>query len=298
MSESASFTQKIIETHITLRAGDFGGKGNTKVIRGLATKVKIEKTGPPDFNKANVEICGLPYEDLEQLTTISFKPLTTAKNLIEIQAGNEKDGLSVAFQGEITTASADFNQAPDIWLKIEAVAGYYGEVTAQGPSTIKGSQSVSSFIQQQAQKMGYTFRDDGVTSQVKNAVFNGSPMEQARAAARQVGAELILDDGVLILSPSGGVQQGNAVKLSKQTGMIGYPVLTNEGVEITALYNPAFKIGGFVEVESIVPKCSGTWRIIKLSHELDAFCVGGGPWYSKMTTFLPDEEPNKSKDKK
>ena len=295
MSESASFTQKIIETRITLRAGDFGGKGNTKVINGLATKVKIEKTGPPDFNKATIEICGLKYEDIEPLSTLSFKPLTTAKNVIEIHAGNEKDGLSLAFQGEITTASADFNGAPDVWMKFEAITGYYGEVTAQGPSAIKGSQSASSFIEQQAKNMGYSFRDDGVTTQLKNAVFNGSPMEQARAAARQVGAELFLDDGVLILSPSGGGKQGNAVKLSKTTGMLGYPILNNEGVEIKALYNPAFKLGGLIEVESIVPKASGTWRIIKLSHELHAFCVGGGPWESKITAFLPDEDPEKAK---
>ena len=299
MSESASFTKKILEIRITLRSGDFGGKGNQKVIRGLATKAKIEKTGPPDFNKATVEICGLKYEDMEQLSTLSFKPLATAKNLIEIHAGNEVDGLSLAFQGEITTASADFNGAPDIWMKFEAVAGYYGEVTAQGPSTIKGSQTASSFIEAQAKKMGYAFRDDGVTAQVKNAVFNGSPMEQARAAARQVGAELILDDGVLILSPSGGKKdQSNAVKLSKETGMLGYPVLNNEGVEIKALYNPAFKIGGFVEVESIVPKASGTWRIIKLSHELNAFCTSGGPWESKITAFLPNEDPPKKSESK
>ena len=146
--------------------------------------------------------------------------------------------------------------------------------------------------------MGYTFRNDGVTAQLNNAVFNGSPMEQARAAARQVGAEMFVDDDTLILCPSGGGKQGNAVKLSKKTGMIGYPVINNEGVEIKALYNPAFKLGGLIEVESIVPKASGTWRIIKLSHELHAFCPEGGPWFSQMTAFLPDEDPEKAKKEK
>ena len=298
MSESSSFTKKQIETRITLRAGDFGGKGNTKVIMGLPTRVKIEKTGPPDFNKASIEIMGLKYEDMEQLSTLSFKPLTTAKNIVEISAGNEADGMSLAFQGEITTANADFNGSPDVWMKFEATTGYYGEVTAKGPTTIKGNGSVSAFIEQQAKAMGYAFRNDGVSSQVVNAVFNGSPMEQARAAARQVGAEMWVDDNTLILSPSGGGKRGNAVKLSKDTGMLGYPVITNEGVEVKALYNPAFKLGGLIQVESIVPKASGTWRIIKLSHELHAFCPDGGPWESKMTAFLPDEDPEKAKSSK
>ena len=69
--------------------------------------------------------------------------------------------------------------------------------------------------------------------------------------------------------------------------MLGYPVLTNEGVEVRGLYNPAFRLGGLVKVESIVPRASGVWRIIKLSHELTAFDPGGGPWESRMVTFYP-----------
>lgn len=291
----ASFTQKAIETRITLRAGDFDGKGNTKIIKGLPTKAKIEKTGPPDFNKATVEIHGLKYSEIEKLSTLSFKPLTTAKNLIEVYAGDEGKELSLAFSGEITTAAADFNGSPNVWMKFEAVSGYYGEITAQGPTAIKGSQTAAGFIESQARRLGYTFRNNGVETQLTNAIFNGSPVEQARSAARQIGAELIIDDGVMILSPSGGTQQNNAVKLSKNTGLLGYPKITNEGVEVIALYNPAFHLGGFVEVVSIVPKASGVWRIIKLSHELDAKCADGGKWESKLTCFLPNENPSKKK---
>lgn len=293
MPDAYSFTKKQLEIRLTLRQGDFGDKGNTKSIKGLATKAKIEKTGPPDFCKATIEICGLKYEDIERFSTLSFKPLTTAKNIIEVLAGSEEEGMSLAFKGEITTAAADFNGSPDVWMKFEAIAGYYGEVSAQGPSAIKGSQSAASFIESQAKKMGYAFKNEGVKTQLNNAVFNGSPMEQARSAARQVGAELLLDDGVLILTPSGGVKKGNAVLLNKNTGLLGYPTITNEGVEISALYNPAFKLGGYIKLESIVPKATGEWRIVKLSHELNAFCTGGGPWKSKMTLFLPNEEPPK-----
>ncbi len=40
-------------------------------------------------------------------------------------------------------------------------------------------------------------------------------------------------------------------------------------------------------MESIVPRASGTWRIIKLTHELSAFDPSGGPWESQMTTYYP-----------
>lgn len=287
-----SFTRKLLEVHVTLRAGQFEG-GNTKIITGVPLKVRIEKTGPPDYCKATIEARGLRYEDMAQMSTLAFRPLASARNSVAVFAGDEVDGLSLAFSGSITQASADFNAAPDVVFKMEAMTGYYGAITPQSPTAIRGSQPAADFIAMQAQKAGLTFQNDGVTAQLNNAIFNGSPVAQARAAARQIGAELIIDDDVMFLSPAGGAGKkagggrGNAVRLAKDTGLLGYPVLTNEGVQLKALYNPAFRLGGLVQVESIVPKASGTWRIIKLTHELTAFDAKGGPWESQMTTYYP-----------
>lgn len=287
-----SFTRKLLEVHVTLQAGQFEG-GNTKIITDVPLKVRIEKTGPPDFCKATIEARGLRYEDMAQMSTLAFRPLYSARNSVAVFAGDEVDGLSLAFSGSITQASADFNAAPDVSFKIEAMTGYFGAITPQSPTAVKGAQPAADFIAMQAQKAGFTFQNDGVSAQLNNAIFNGSPVAQARAAARQIGAELIIDDDVMILSPAGGAGKnagggrGNAVLLNKDTGLLGYPVLSNEGVQLKALYNPAFRLGGLVEVESIVPKASGTWRIIKLTHDLAAFDAKGGPWESQMTTYYP-----------
>lgn len=331
----ASFVKRLLEVHITLRDGEFWAGGNTKIVTGIPIKARIEKTGPPDFNKASIEIRGMLYQDMERLSTLAFRPLFTARNLVRVYAGDENNGLSLAFSGEMTQASADFNAAPDVSFKIEAMTGYFGNVTPSGPTAVKGDQPVAEFIAMQAKKAGCEFRNNGVTARLSNAVFNGSPVAQARAAARQVGAELIIDDNIMTLSPrsggdsatasassnrtataapsegarataraasdgtgsgtaSGASRSGTssgggtkAVLLNKDTGMLGYPVLTNEGVEVRGLYNPAFRLGGLVKVESIVPRASGVWRIIKLSHELTAFDPGGGPWESRMVTFYP-----------
>lgn len=287
-----SFTRKLLEVHVTLQAGQFEG-GNTKIITDVPLKVRIEKTGPPDFCKAVIEARGLRYEDMAQMSTLAFRPLYAARNSVAVFAGDEVDGLSLAFSGSITQASADFNAAPDVSFKIEAMTGYFGAITPQSPTAVKGAQPAADFIAMQAKQAGFTFQNDGVSAQLNNAIFNGSPVAQARAAARQIGAELIIDDDVMILSPAGGAGKnagggrGNAVLLTRDTGLLGYPVLSNEGVQLKALYNPAFRLGGLVEVESIVPKASGTWRIIKLTHDLAAFDAKGGPWESQMTTYYP-----------
>lgn len=289
---NSSFTRKQIETKITLREGSFGGKGNTITIKGLPTKVKVSKQGGKDPCKGTVEIAGLKYDTLDQLTTLAFAPLKAAKNLIQVSAGDEEHGLNVVFQGEITEATADFNQAPNIWLKLECQTGFYALLEAKGPTTINGNQPAATFIEQQCKAMGYTFRNDGVTSQLKNSVFNGSPIEQAQAAANEVGADFWIEDNVAVLSPRG-EKKGKAFKLNKDTGLLGYPKLSNEGVQVEALFNAEFHIGSVVELKSIVPKASGNWYITKVEHELVANSPDGGPWKSSLTLFYNQKGPAK-----
>lgn len=279
---SQSFTRKAIETRITLAKGSFGGQGNTKVIRGLATRVSVEKPGLPDKPKCSVQIINLPLGDMEQMTTLAFKPLQYQRNSISVYAGEEGRELSLVFSGEITSAFGNFNSAPDPAFEIEAMGGFFGALTPKAPAAVAGSVSVGDFIGQQAGLIGYAFRNEGFTGQLRNAVFNGSPLEQAQAAARQGGADLILDDGSLILLPPGKARGGNTVLLNKDSGMIGYPTFNNNGISVKCLYNPALHYGGLVKVESIVPKASGTWRITKLSHKLVAYDSSGGDWTSEV----------------
>ena len=62
--------------------------------------------------------------------------------------------------------------------------------------------SASDFISQQAKNIGFSFKNEGVTSSVKNALFTGSPIEQIRQCASQIGAEVIIDDEQIILLKS------------------------------------------------------------------------------------------------
>lgn len=278
---SESFTQKILETHLTVASGSFGGKGNTKIIRGLATDVSIERPGLPDKDKARVKIYNLPLSDMEQLTTLAFRPLEVRKNIVRILAG-EENNLSEVFSGDITNAFANFNNAPDPSFEIEALCGYYASIQPSSPTSISGSTPVSDVISKIAKQIGYSFINQGVTSSLRNAVLNGSPMEQAINAAKQVGAQLLINDTTMTLLNKDEALSGNAVLLTKDTGMIGYPTFNNEGIVVTSLYNPAFKFNSLIKVESIVPKATGVWRITKLTHNLSAFNPASSQWISEI----------------
>lgn len=283
---NTSFIKRRLQVRLTLAKGSFNG-GNTVVIDNHAMRVSVEKLGPPDFAKASVEIYGMSLDQIEQLTSLSFHPFKMTRNYINIYAGDDTTGLSEIFAGSITAANGDLSGCPEHKLKIEAEVGFWGRVTAQGPNVINGTQSAASFIATQAAAAGMTFTNEGVSDTLKNCVFNGSPVEQARQAAKQIGADLLIDDDELILLPKQGHRKGNAVLLNKDTGLLGYPAISSNGIECKAIFNPAFRFAGLFVLQSVVPKASGTWRIIKLTHKLSANDPSDGSWESSLTGFYP-----------
>lgn len=277
-----SFIQKQIRVDITLDAGTFDGQHNAKSYEGFKTDVQINKPGLPDQNKAKVQIYNISPDDMRHMTTLSFKPLELKRNLISVYAGDVQNGMSMCFSGEIITAHADFTGAPSVKMVIEAASGAFPSLKAAAPVAVNGAESAARLIGQFAAEIGYTFENRNVTASVKNAVFNGSPIEKARAVANQIGAELLIDDNKMILMQYTETRSGNAVLLAPDTGMLGYPTFTNDGVAVKALYNPELELGGLVKIQSVVPGTEGEWKITKLTHTLQANATSPGPWFSEI----------------
>ena len=279
MAEGNSFVKRALAIKFILQEGDFGG-GNALEVMGLACKVAIEKPGLPDKNSAKIDITGLALERMEELTTLGFLPGTMQRNLVVVRAGTEDD-LTVVFEGEVKQAWPDFNKAPDIEMHIEAESGAYPQLTPEPPVSVNGEAPVAGLIEAEARAMGYSFKNEGCTASVRNAVFDGSPMEKIRKMAAQVGAGLMVDDReVILLASPNEPRSGDAVLLNKDTGLIGYPTFNQDGIQLKCLFNPGLAQGGLVKVESLLPKASGVWRITKLSHDLAAY--RDGPWQSSV----------------
>lgn len=277
---------KTIRTTIILGEGEFDGGGNTKIIEGLATTVQVTKAGLPEKNSAEVRIQGLKLADMEQLTFLSFLLGEYRKNHILIEAGDKGGELSVVFKGDITAASADFSTAPDVTMKFNALTAGWSVLIADSPTSVQGEATAESLISQFAQQAGFNFVNNGVTESVKNATFNGSPVQKAQAVADEVGCELLMDDETWTIQPWG-KPRGDAVLLKAESGMIGYPSFTQDGITCECFYNPRLQLGGQIKIESIVPRASGYWKITKLSHDLAAYTQGR--WVSRIDgMYLPE----------
>lgn len=270
----ASFGLKSIEV-------GFDMAGTSVTCAGLAVEATITKPGLPDENKASLKVWGLRYELLDQLTTLGFKPMESQKNLVTVRA-SEGGGLAQVFRGEIVSAWADFNQSPTVPLVVEAKSGFYPQRVAAPPTSVNGEARVADLVAREAHEMGYDFRDGGVTASVKNAVFSGSPLAKAQAMAAQVGADLIVDDGQVILLPAGGHREGGVPLLTDRAGLFGYPTFTSDGISCRCHFRADIDFGGLFRVESIVPKASGTWKVTKLTHNLSAVKGDAEAWVTEL----------------
>lgn len=272
---------KTIQVCVTLSSGGFETGGNTKTFEGFAVSVNVTKPGLPEKNKASVKITGLSMDDMTKMTTLAFSPQKIQNNILQIKAGEQGGSLGLVFEGEITTAYADFNTAPEITMNIEAQSGAYPALIPSKQEAVNGEAAAADLIQKYAAEAGYGFRNEGVSGSVKNAVLNGTPIEKMKDVANQMGIELIIDDGTVFIMPPEKARSGNAVLLKADSGLVGYPTFNQDGISIKAFYNPSFQLGGLVSVESIVPKASGTWKISKLTHNLEAY-KPGAQWISQI----------------
>lgn len=295
----ASYSIKALRAEIQLGTGNFQGTSkNTYVIEGLAMSAKIEKVGLPDLSKCELSIKGMKYEVMEQLTVLGFRKLTSAKNLLTLYGGTVGETLPVLFSGDITKAVADFKNAPDVTFNISATTGAYSVKKAAAPLSVAGSTAAADLAKAWAAEMGYSFKNVGVTTQVQNCIFNGSPLQKLRVLSEQYNIETIIDDGEIIIQPRGEVRKtGTIPYLTEESGLAGYPAFTDKGISLVALYNPDFKFGGLVRVKSIVPRASGEWKITKLTHSVSAH-EKNGEWFSEIEGSWTGEDAVKNAGKK
>nr|DAH84757.1 MAG TPA: tail protein [Caudoviricetes sp.] len=280
-----SFSKKRIVTDISLASGQFSiGGGNTAALRGLRTSCIIEVNG--GFSQSNMQmaIYGLPLSLMNQLSNVGKNLNKSLLNTITVQAGDDEMGMHLVFQGQIYSAFVDARAMPEVAFRIQAVPGGFDKVKPATPMSFKGSGNVSQMMSQIAGQMGLAFEDNGVNVKLANPYYAGTPFQQAASIARDAGIEWIIDRGTLAISPPGKSRQGDAVLISPQTGLVGYPMFNEAVVICQALFNPAFKMGGQVEIRSDLTAANGKWITNQLVHYLDAE-VPKGKWFSLVSCY-------------
>ena len=292
-----SFTNKTIQVVMAMAEDTFENGANQITVEGLPTTVEIQKQGGDERPSCTVTIGNLNIDVVRKLTTLSFRPLQRFKNQITINAGDVGKQLQTVFIGDFENAYGDFQSVPTMNLQVKAIAAQHGALMATPATSVDGTEQVAKLMEQWAVEAGYTLDNRGVNASVRNAVYRGSPVEKAKTLARDVGIDLIIDDGKFTITPNNTPVDGNAVLVDAQHGLLGYPQFSNDGIQFTSIFNPNYKIGGLVKVDSIVPRASGIWKITKIHSRLEAYVPNGGQWSSEVSATWVQEESNDAGEK-
>ncbi len=280
-----AYGRKEIEVHIEVNRPLIASKSaenRTIKLHSIAIEANVSIFGLPDKTRANIKLYGLSLSLMEELSALNIEQNYIANHRVTLYAGDSLDNMQIVFIGELTKAFANFNEIPDVCFEIEAMTGYYPSLLASIPLSYKGEIEASIILAALASSIGYSFENKAFSSSIRNPILSGSVFEKALKIAKHTNAELLCEKCKFTLMPKSTAISNNYTTISDKNGLVAYPMFDNEGLSFTALFNANFQLNGLVEIESIVPKASGFWRIISLQHILSSNNEKNLSWFSKI----------------
>lgn len=281
--------QRIINVEFRLGQGAFNARGaDTVRLTGLRAQVNITKAGGISMAQLEMRIWGVPLSVMNKLTVLNTVAYAQQRNnTVIVEAGDEKNGVGVCFQGSIRECWADGAEAPQVTLHVAAFAGFYELMGPTPPISYRGSVDLATVLNSIATQLGYSLENNGVVGRLQNPYFPGSLGSQLAAVARAANIHYFMDANLRVLAvwPKNRGRNQPPVLLNRDSGLIAYPTFTQNGIILRSIYNPSLAFGYPVRVESDFLAATGDWTIASVSHNLDSN-MPGGQWATEIGCTL------------
>lgn len=276
-----SYVQRDITVEFTLSDGRTfdNGRGNILTIPGAKCFATVTVYGGTAGTQITLYVWGLSPAHMADLSYRGvWRPAQSTANKMRVKA----DGRLI-FEGDITDAYADYNQAPDIPLILTGQVSFNLRNQTAADFSAKGDVPVADIIRALASSAGLKFENQGVSRSLSNPHFSGNIVQQMLDAAS--AADINIDLGnveKVTIWPKDKALDIPAVHISPDHGLIGYPVYTMTGLSATTIFCPDLFIGRRVHLESSLPNVTGDYQLTGVIHTITSRTVGG-PWSSNCT---------------
>lgn len=289
-----TFSKRHLSFKFELGEGSFGEDGsNTFEMSGVRASATIEKNGLVDNATANLKIYGLPLSVMNKLTLLG-KPLIDGRhNTVTVSAGDDDSGASVVFVGTIQEAWVDGRNAPQVAFVVTAFSGIVPAMKPVPPVSYKGTVDVALVVSGIAQQAGYLFENSGVTAQIADPYLSGTALQQLQKITRAADVNCTIEPTApptIAIWPKDKARQSESLLISPETGLIGYPMRTENGIELQTLFNPSIVFGGLIEVQSSLTPANGSWSVFRVAHDLEAE-TPGGKWFTTLECNILGQGP-------
>lgn len=249
--------------------------GVLKTYDGLAVTVSGTKFANPNQNECEVKITNLDRATRDYLLTETspFNKNKTRK-LLRVEAGRVGTGISLVYQGDIVAAVG--SQPPDITLTLKCATGDYakGLVVAKSAARMTPLKNIAQGV---AKDLGLSLQYEAKDKQISNYSFTGGSLKQVNRLGEMGMVNAYVDDGKLVVKDYNIPLRGQTRELNLDTGMVGIPEFTEQGIKAKMLFDNQTTLGSGLNITSRMnPAANGLYTVYKLSFELAS---REAPWY-------------------
>lgn len=231
---------------------------------------------------ARIRVYGLPQETMNKLITAKWQNVKALRTLITIEAAEGDGDFAQVFSGGIFMALPEYSEAPNVSIVIEAMSAVFESKLATAAESYEGVHSVAEIIEGICQRIGFSFESNGVNAVVDNAYLTGSDLDKIRWLCANTDLDLYLGNNSVAITPKGAARKIKIAVISPDTGLIGYPIITNIGATFRCLYDPSIQFGALVRVKgSEIEMCNGDWRVYGMRAQLETE-MDSGRWFMEI----------------
>lgn len=264
---------------------------------------KVEKSVFPTVNFAEVKIYNLESNTENAFIKEGSRIIIEAGYDGFIQTDATENGESVKvqspkqygkiFDGEVVQILRDREDNIDYTLTLIAYDGDAYLNRSFIKFSVNKGMNQRQMIDQIAVKatspadVGHISTDLSSKTLPRGKVFFGAPKGYLRDIARDNNANLWLDDGQIVIAKVTDIPKGQALVLSPQTGLIGVPQQTQEGIQYRCLLNPSITLFSLVKLDNTIV------RQLKLAMgQLPAMLDDDGQYQTAKVVFTGDTRGN------
>lgn len=200
------------------------------------------------------------------LTETSPYNLNRTPKRVIVEAGRESYGTALIYTGNIVRAIV--SQPPDITISLQCLTGNFYKNSIIGrsqPGTIPMSQISQAVANDLSVNLLYQATDKNIT----NYQYSGDALGQVGSLGQMGNYNAFIDNNTLIVKDAF-IPLNNSLRvLSAETGMVGIPEFTEQGIKVKFLLDNQTTLGSSLEIQSKqYPAANGTYVIYKLGFQI------------------------------
>jgi len=269
-----------IQREIELEFGLHSDKGVTERVQLQGHRCELIISNPGgSLNMGDLQLraYGMKASDMNKFSTNHLFPMEVRGDTLTVSAGDSFSGLKQIFEGTVVSACINYGGAPDVAFDVNARPGYLYQVAPAAPNSYAGEVDVASMIESLAKRMGYGFKNNGVSSKLNDQYLKGSAIDQVKTICEAARIVCNIENGTITIWPNDGGSNDQILQISPETGLIGYPTFTRTGVQIAMEFRPGIVLGQKINLLTSVEKAAGIWFVQSVRYELSTL-QPQGPW--------------------